>query len=188
MFVHAYIETLPCQALPCLEGSSIRGLIWARPWPEEHLLTASARDAGASHGRARCRDVVWRDMQLALCHWRFGAVRGGGRRWRDDVPSVLSCPIIFVYIRPTFVHEVLAIYRRALPFTSTNIIRNGSFSGLDVNLKRLRNLQTKLRFDRYHVVSHAAETPRRQGRLPSYARRFLHIQTCVHHEKHVKTV
>jgi len=60
-----------------------------------------------------------RDMQLALYCWRFGAVRRGGRRWRDDVPSVLSCPIIFVYIRPTFVHEVLAIYRRALPFTST---------------------------------------------------------------------
>ena len=55
-----------------------------------------------------------RDMQLALYRWRFGAVREGGRRWRDDVPSVLSCPIIFVYIRATFFHEVLAICRRAL--------------------------------------------------------------------------
>ena len=55
-----------------------------------------------------------RDMRLALSRWRFGAVRGGGRRWRDEVPSVLSCATLYLYIGKTFVHEVIAIYRRAL--------------------------------------------------------------------------
>ena len=92
--------------------------------------------------------MLARDMQLALCRWGFGAVHGRGRRWRDNVLSVLSCPIIFVYIRPTFVHEVIAICRRAMTHTHApllqeviaiyldkrNIIRNGSVSGPDVVL------------------------------------------------------
>ena len=95
-----------------------------------------------------CRCVVWRDMRLAPCRWRFGAVRGGGRRLRDDVPSVLSCPIVSLYVRATLVHEVIAIYRGALtlcqlPFVhevvafyldKMDTMRNGSVSGSDVVL------------------------------------------------------
>ena len=95
-----------------------------------------------------CRCVVWRDMRLAPCRWRFGAVRRGGRRLRNDVPSGLSCPIVSLYLRATFVHEVIAICRGALthshlPFVhkvvaiyldKMDIIRNGSVSGPDVVL------------------------------------------------------